>query len=75
MKDRKIFKRKFGTDEYGYVMMPYKMSGTKISRIIMENDYKYCSLCFPHGRETPNSHWINRQRCWKKYRKKQYYRG
>lgn len=68
MKRKKSLQKSFGLNEFGLVDMPNKISGTQISRLLV-GDFMGCSYCFPHGIETKNSHWSNRQRNWKNYRK------
>ncbi len=68
MKRKKQLKQSFGVNEFGLVDFPSKVSGTQISRLLV-GDIMGCSYCFPHGIETKNSHWKNRQRSWKKHRK------
>ena len=68
MKREKTLKRHFGEDEFGFVAIPDKVSGTTISRVIY-GDAMGCSYCFPHGFETINSHRRNNQRSWKKHRR------
>jgi len=58
----------FGQNEAGLADVPRKISGIKISRIVIGDDTG-CSWCFPHGLETYNSHYVNYQRSWKKHRK------
>lgn len=58
----------FGQNEAGLADVPRKISGIKISRIVIGDDTG-CSWCFPHGFETYNSHYVNCQRSWKKQRK------
>lgn len=60
----------FGNNEYDFSDLPIKISNVFISRI--ENRRKTtCERCFPHGIETINSHYNNRQRS-RKHRKVQY---
>jgi len=61
----------FGVNDYNLADLPAKYSGTKITRIFIGEEIG-CSYCFPHGIETRNSHYFNRQRCWKKYRRTQW---
>ena len=70
-KCRKKLKKCFGVNEYGLEDLPKKISGTKISRILI-GEYMGCSWCFPHGYEVINSKWDKVQRNWKKYRKSQW---
>ena len=69
MKNFKQFKNAFGIDEYGFINLPIKISNIKISRIMFCDDRGGCPYCFPHGIETNNSHWKNKQRNWKSNRK------
>lgn len=72
MKKGKTIKRMFGTDEYGFEMIPAKISNIRVARIQF-GDERGCSYCFPHGWETSNStRFTNAQRSWKKYRKAQF---
>ena len=61
----------FGVNEGGLADFPNKISGITISRILIGEE-SGCSFCFPHGFETTNSHYKNRQRIWKKHRKTQW---
>jgi hypothetical protein len=61
----------FSTDEYGFAEIPMKFSNVKLSRI-KNGELMGCSYCFPHGRDTINNHWVNRQRSWKTSRKKRW---
>ena len=57
----------FSIDEYGFEEIPSKFSNVPLSRI--KNGEKMgCSYCFPHGIDTINNRWSNRQRSWKSYR-------
>ena len=59
----RIFYKKYGKNEYGFSDIPIKVSNIKISRFrILAKDSSICTYCFPHGIETPNSHYKNRQR-------------
>jgi len=64
MKRFKRFKRAYGLNEFGMINYPKKISGTKLSRILL-GDESGCSFCFPHGFETFNSSSNNRQKSWK----------
>ena len=68
MRKETRLKKAFGKNEDGLADLPKKISGTKISRIVIGED-SGCSWCFPHGLETINSNILNRQRCWKRQRK------
>ena len=69
MKRQKQMQKAFGTDAFGLVDFPVKMSNVQVSRIVYGNE-KGCSWCFPHGWETGNSTmFTNRQRNWKRFRK------
>ena len=57
----------YGQNECGLADLPNKFSGTKVSRILIGEEMG-CGHCFPHGIETKNSHYVNRQRSWKKHR-------
>jgi hypothetical protein len=71
MKNFKKLKAAFGIDEMGNINFPYKISNIQISRI-SNGDKMGCSHCFPHGFETINASWKKNQRCWKKFREKQW---
>ncbi|MBL7879190.1 MAG: phosphate ABC transporter substrate-binding protein [Chryseobacterium gambrini] len=71
MKKIKTLKKSFGSNEFGLVDFPKKISNVQISRILY-GDEMGCSYCFPHGFETINSKEIKFQRNWKKYRKPQW---
>lgn len=58
----------FGINEFGLVDFPVKISNVQVSRIVYGNE-RGCSRCFPHGWETDNSTFANRQRNWKSFRK------
>jgi hypothetical protein len=64
----------FGKNEHDFADLPPKISGIAVSRILI-GDESGCSVCFPHGCETVNSHINNRQRSWKKFRGKQWKSG
>ena len=61
----------FGANEFGFADLPVKISGTTVSRILID-EKSGCSWCFPHGIETVNSHFDNKERNWKKHRKTQW---
>lgn len=61
----------FGKNKAGMADITGKVSGVKITRIIMGDDIG-CSFCFPHGHDTINSSISNRQHNWKKQRKNQW---
>jgi len=68
MKRQKQMQKAFGTNEFGLIDFPAKVSNVQLSRIVYCK--KECSICFPHGWETNNSTRItNRQRNWKRFRK------
>lgn len=71
MKRNKSLKQAFGTDEYGLIDFPEKISNVQISRILY-GDEMGCSWCFSHGLETINAKQDKFQRTWKKYRKTQW---
>ncbi|WP_336689938.1 MULTISPECIES: phosphate ABC transporter substrate-binding protein [unclassified Chryseobacterium] len=71
MKKFKTLKKSFGSNEFGLIDFPKKISNVQISRILYGNEMG-CSYCFPHGFETINSKEIKFQRNWKKYRKTQW---
>ncbi|MDN4014843.1 phosphate ABC transporter substrate-binding protein [Chryseobacterium gambrini] len=71
MKKIKTLKKSFGSNEYGLIDFPKKISNVQISRILY-GDEMGCSWCFPHGYKTINSKEIKFQRNWKKYRKTQW---
>jgi len=58
----------FGKTEFGFTDLPFKLSGTTISRVLHGKEMGCCH-CFPHGPETINSHVANTQRSWKKQRR------
>lgn len=64
MKKIKTLKKFFGSNEYGLIDFPKKISNVQISRILY-GDEMGCSWCFPHGFETINSKEIKIQRNWK----------
>lgn len=66
------FVQLFGVDEYGFTLLPTKISNVQISRHTVCRELGYCERCFPHGWETKNSHGANTQRSWKKHRKTQW---
>ncbi|SIT02065.1 phosphate ABC transporter substrate-binding protein [Chryseobacterium gambrini] len=71
MKKFKTLKKFFGSNEFGLIDFPKKISNVQISRILY-GDEMGCSYCFPHGFETINSKEIKFQKNWKKYRKTQW---
>lgn len=71
MKREERLKKAFGVNEAGLADLPVKISGTQITRILRGHE-QGCTECFPHGRETINSHWHNYQRSWKKQRRRQW---
>lgn len=75
MKHQKRMKKAFGSNEFGLVDFPIKISNVQISRISYGNEMG-CSRCFPHGWETVNSTWFrNKQRNWKCFRKTKWKAG
>lgn len=74
MKTKKKLRDAFGLNAYGMVDLSGKVSGTQISRLLV-GEAMECAYCFPHGIETGNSHWHNRQRNWKKQRKARWKAG
>lgn len=70
-KNRNALKIAFGSNEYGLADLPSKISGVKISRLVV-GESMGCSRCFPHGYETVNRKGRKFQRNWKKYRKTQW---
>lgn len=71
--NHRSFHRMYGTNEYGFSDIPEKISNIQIQRyVVAGNDPSVCSRCFPHGWETPNSHYSNTQKSWKEHRKSQY---
>jgi len=61
----------YGENEYQLAELHHKISGTRVSRILLGDDAG-CSFCFPHGYDTYNWRELKNQRCWKKQRKKQW---
>lgn len=74
MKDKKVFVKAFGLNEFGEVDFPRKISNIKISRLEF-GTFMGCSWCFPHGYETINSTISKNRKSWKFHRKKQYRSG
>ena len=72
MKHYKRFKKAFGTNEYGMIDFPAKISNVKISRIQNTDKMGGCPFCFPHGVECTNSKWKKDTKNWKAYRSRQY---
>ncbi|MDA0323886.1 MAG: phosphate ABC transporter substrate-binding protein [Verrucomicrobia bacterium] len=68
-----VLGRRFGYDEHGFVDLPARLGGTKISRVFAESRGE-CGFCFPHGPETSNATIKSRLRSWKRHRKHQYVR-
>ena len=74
MKDKKIFLRAFGRNEFGFADLPKKLSNITLSRL----EYGFnrgCPWCFPHGYETNNATVDKNKRNWKNWRKQQYKSG
>lgn len=71
MKEKKVFIKAFGLNEFGYLDVPRKMSNVKIERLEL-GELMGCSWCFPHGFETTNASCFKNRKSWKFYRKKQY---
>ena len=71
MQEKKCYVSAFGTNSYGLVDFPKKISGTAVSRIEL-GDALGCSRCFPHGYETVNARYYKIQRSWKSHRKNQW---
>jgi len=71
MKEKKVFGRAYGLNEFGVVDFPNKISNVKISRLEF-GDIMGCSWCFPHGFETINSTIFKNKKKWKFTRQKQY---
>lgn len=71
MKYRKRFRRAFGDDE-GLPDLPTKVGNVAISRLVNFRTNGGCSLCYPHGFETPNSTWAKNTKSWKHHRATQY---
>lgn len=61
----------FGKNEAELGDLPGKISGVRLSRIVIGEE-SGCSGCFPHGYETINNRWSKNQRCWKKQRLNQW---
>ncbi len=72
MKNNKRFEKKFGTNEFGLIDFPKKISSIKISRIQNHQKMGGCSFCFPHGYETINATSLKNTRSWKKNRARQW---
>lgn len=70
----KQLKNAFGVDEFGMEMVPNKISNIRISRLF-NGENMGCFYCFPHGMETSNNKWTKDLKCWKRYRKTQYYKN
>ena len=71
MKRKKQLQKAFGLlEEWEFICFPAKISNVQISRLIYGK--RECSFCFPHGWETSNSTLNNRQRNWKRFRKKRW---
>jgi hypothetical protein len=68
MKNKKQVLKAFGKNEFGLIDFPTKISNIQISRLLV-GEIMGCAYCFPHGIETTNSVYENRQRNWKKNRK------
>lgn len=71
MKQKRNLKKAFGLNEVGMINFPQKISGTKISRLLL-GEVMGCSRCFPHGCEVVNAKRHKLQRCWKSQRKTQW---
>lgn len=71
MREKKVFVKAFGKNEFGFADFPIKISNVQVSRI-ESGEIMGCSYCFPHGWETVNSTIGKNKRNWKHYRKKQY---
>ncbi|WP_428242716.1 hypothetical protein [Gynuella sp.] len=61
----------FGKNKFGLVDLPKKVSGIKVSRILIGEE-SGCSGCFPHGYETINCRFYKIQRNWKRQRQTQW---
>jgi hypothetical protein len=68
MKRKKNVADAFGRNEFGIIDLPIKFSNVQMSRLLL-GEIMGCSYCFPHGIETSNSTYSNKQRSWKKHRK------
>ena len=71
MKTQKQLRKAFGINEFGLVDFPTKASNVQIARVAYGNQ-RGCSWCFPHGWETTNSTVANRQRSWKRFRRRRW---
>lgn len=69
---KKLEKRQFGVDEFGFTLIPSKFSNVKVSRIYNTDKTGGCSYCFPHGIECNNSSHRNSERNWKSHRNNQW---
>lgn len=72
MKTEKAMQRAFGTDEYGFANIRGKVGNVKVSRFHNAQARGGCTICFPHGCDTNNSHDKNSQKNWKKHRANQW---
>ena len=68
---KRVFKKAFGEDEYGFALIPIHFSNVQLARLEW-GEYMGCSRCFPHGFETVNARHKKIQRSWKQFRKTQY---
>ncbi len=56
----------FSINEDDFIDLPAKISGTMIARYTI---YPDCTICFPHGRHTPNATMNKNRKNWKNSRK------
>lgn len=71
MREKKVFKKAFRLNEYGFADFPTKISNVKIARLEFGIE-RGCSWCFPHGWETSNATLFKNRRTWKYHRAKQW---
>jgi len=74
VKEKKVFIKSFGLNEFNRVDFPRKISNVQISRIEFGVQMG-CSWCFPHGYETANATILKNRKNWKFKRMKQYNRS
>ena len=71
MKEKKVFIRAFGLNDFGLADFPKKVSNIRISRLEFGRSMG-CPWCFPHGYDTINSTSSKNRKSWKFKRAKQY---
>lgn len=72
MGKNKKLQKAFGIGEDGIILVPFKYSNVKLSRLDNYDKMGGCYFCFPHGVDCINSKQSNIQRNWKRFRKTQY---